>query len=67
MRGAGNTRKDAKYAIAITAVPLGNRVICTRANVCAAKVSPVDDASNVRRAISDTRCAIDAIVIATVR
>lgn len=67
MRGAGNIRKDARYAIAITAVPLGNRAICTRASVCAAKASPADDASSARRAISDIRCANDAIVIATVR
>lgn len=67
MRGVGNTKKDAKYAIAITAAPLGNPAICTVVNVCAAKASLVDDAINVRRAISDIRRAKDAIVIEMAR
>lgn len=67
MHGAGNTRKDAKYAIVITMVLLDNLVICTVANVCVAKVSPVDDAINVHPAISVIQHAKDAIVIAMVR
>lgn len=67
MLGVGNIKKDAKYAIAIIAAPLGNRAICTVVNVCVAKALLVDDAINVRRAISDIRRAIDAIVIATAR
>lgn len=67
IRTDGSIKRDANYVIVTTRDQLVSRVICIRANVCAAKGSLAANAINVRVATSDTQAVIVAIAIAMVQ